>query len=304
MNLARLPSSSTPLGPVDLLGAPWERDSGPDLANIYLHARYYDPVLGIFLSPDPAGADLNTYRYAGGDPVNRLDPSGLEWRYLCTGTGTKVVTDSEGRGHVVDSGECNKWDWIWFEPDPRTQSNPRPDFCSRFPTSPRCSGVKPTSPPPPPPGCQPGDPLCDPNPCAQDPSICTGGTPRLEDEVPVGEPSLPFDRSPNPVPTDYLYSAAQWGTCVQDRVGLGALATMVGLAGTTRLAPSIGGEVGGALGRRAVSRGGLSLLQRVSVLVRYTAAGVEAGSAAAASTAVLGGAAAGYAIWSFGACAF
>jgi RHS repeat-associated protein len=47
----------------------------------YLHARYYDPVLGVFLSPDPIGADLNTYRYAGGDPVNRLDPSGLDDTY-------------------------------------------------------------------------------------------------------------------------------------------------------------------------------------------------------------------------------
>jgi RHS repeat-associated protein len=43
----------------------------------YLHARYYDPKLGLFLSPDPAGADLNTYAYATGDPVNLLDRSGL-----------------------------------------------------------------------------------------------------------------------------------------------------------------------------------------------------------------------------------
>ncbi len=50
---------------------------GPELANIYLHARYYDSSLGIFLSPDPIGADSNTYRYAGGDPANYSDPSGL-----------------------------------------------------------------------------------------------------------------------------------------------------------------------------------------------------------------------------------
>jgi len=50
---------------------------GPGLATIYLHARYYDPALGIFLSPDPAGADSNTYRYSGGDPVNFSDRSGL-----------------------------------------------------------------------------------------------------------------------------------------------------------------------------------------------------------------------------------
>lgn len=63
---------------VDLLGAPWVAKSGPDLANIYLHARYYDSALGIFLSPDPAEADMNSYRYGSNDPVNMLDPSGLD----------------------------------------------------------------------------------------------------------------------------------------------------------------------------------------------------------------------------------
>jgi RHS repeat-associated protein len=43
----------------------------------YLHARYLDPKLGLFLSPDPAGASLNSYLYASGDPVNWSDPSGL-----------------------------------------------------------------------------------------------------------------------------------------------------------------------------------------------------------------------------------
>ncbi|MBP6702234.1 MAG: VCBS repeat-containing protein [Vicinamibacteria bacterium] len=43
----------------------------------YLHARYYDSALGLFVSPDPIGADLNTYRYVGGDPANGTDRSGL-----------------------------------------------------------------------------------------------------------------------------------------------------------------------------------------------------------------------------------
>jgi RHS repeat-associated protein len=45
----------------------------------YLHARYFDPQLGVFLSPDPIGVagGLNQYGYGFGDPVNNADPSGL-----------------------------------------------------------------------------------------------------------------------------------------------------------------------------------------------------------------------------------
>lgn len=46
---------------------------------IYLRARYYDPQLGRFISEDPLGlaAGLNRYLYAGNNPVNYSDPSGL-----------------------------------------------------------------------------------------------------------------------------------------------------------------------------------------------------------------------------------
>jgi RHS repeat-associated protein len=47
----------------------------------YLHARYYDPFYGRFLSPDTwdpilAGVDINRYAYAGDDPVNFSDANG------------------------------------------------------------------------------------------------------------------------------------------------------------------------------------------------------------------------------------
>jgi RHS repeat-associated protein len=47
----------------------------------YLHARYYDPELGRFLSPDwwdpwKEGVDVNRYAYALNDPINMSDPNG------------------------------------------------------------------------------------------------------------------------------------------------------------------------------------------------------------------------------------
>ena len=47
----------------------------------YLHARYYDPNLGRFLTPDTwdpilAGVDFNRYAYAANDPVNMSDANG------------------------------------------------------------------------------------------------------------------------------------------------------------------------------------------------------------------------------------
>ena len=47
----------------------------------YLHARYYDPNLGRFLTPDTwdpilAGVDFNRYAYAANDPVNKSDANG------------------------------------------------------------------------------------------------------------------------------------------------------------------------------------------------------------------------------------
>ncbi|MGI8821601.1 MAG: RHS repeat-associated core domain-containing protein [Chthoniobacterales bacterium] len=43
--------------------------------------RAYNPTLGRFMSEDPKGfaaGDRNLFRYCGGDPVNRTDPTGLD----------------------------------------------------------------------------------------------------------------------------------------------------------------------------------------------------------------------------------
>ena len=57
------------------------RDSATGLS--YMKARFYDPILGRFLSPDPVTfksggfEHLNRYVYVSGDPINYWDPLGL-----------------------------------------------------------------------------------------------------------------------------------------------------------------------------------------------------------------------------------
>jgi len=40
-------------------------------------ARYYDPTIGRFTQPDPSNQETNRYLYAGANPCNNTDPTGL-----------------------------------------------------------------------------------------------------------------------------------------------------------------------------------------------------------------------------------
>ena len=52
----------------------------PGAGLTHFRARAYDPGTGRWVSADPIGVagGINLYGYAGGDPVNRVDPSGLQ----------------------------------------------------------------------------------------------------------------------------------------------------------------------------------------------------------------------------------
>lgn len=64
-------------------------DDGTGL--FYYRARYYMPGCGRFISEDPIGlrsGQANNYAYVGGDPIGRIDPSGLHG--VCSVTGNNV----------------------------------------------------------------------------------------------------------------------------------------------------------------------------------------------------------------------
>lgn len=64
----------------------------------YNYFRYYEPETGRYLSSDPIGVagGLNTYGYANGNPINRLDPFGLSDVTFDRGRGTIIIYDNKG----------------------------------------------------------------------------------------------------------------------------------------------------------------------------------------------------------------
>ena len=62
-------------------GALW---LGPEVDLYYMRNRWYEPKTGRFLSEDPIWLDggINLYAFAGNDPVNAADPTGLQCQWV------------------------------------------------------------------------------------------------------------------------------------------------------------------------------------------------------------------------------
>lgn len=67
----------------------------------YLRHRYYEPGVGRFTQVDPAQAGDNWYAYCGGDPVNRIDPMGLDWEWIAAENGWRWKAN-EANGERAD----------------------------------------------------------------------------------------------------------------------------------------------------------------------------------------------------------
>lgn len=72
----------------------------------YVRAQWYDPLTKRFMSPDPIGlaGGVNPYLFAGGDPMNAKDPSGL------------LVSDRRGVCSL-NAGSCGNPSTFGFEGD-------------------------------------------------------------------------------------------------------------------------------------------------------------------------------------------
>ena len=146
--------------------------AGTEYAGIYLHARYFDPALGLFLSPDPMdpahpGVGTNRYSYAFGNPVNATDRFGSMLDLQCREKSrhTRAGPPEESWMRVTVVIECQ----LVYIPDPVDirqgpvqPHNPfdRRDPADRDPRNKDPKNPKNPNPVPPDSACTPDDLTC------------------------------------------------------------------------------------------------------------------------------------------------
>jgi RHS repeat-associated protein len=76
----------------------------PETGYQYLRARYYDPSTGVFLTRDPLETQTReAYGYAGGNPLNRTDPTGQNW----------FSDRASDLGGAIAGAADGAWDTAW-----------------------------------------------------------------------------------------------------------------------------------------------------------------------------------------------
>ncbi len=84
----------------------------------FMRARYYDPVLGRFISEDPIGlaGGVNPTAFVDGEPVGRVDPSGLDWHCIenrsFVSVGPTSGSSGTGGSWATSSEEYYRCSWV------------------------------------------------------------------------------------------------------------------------------------------------------------------------------------------------
>lgn len=91
--------AATNIGRFQYTGQAWL----PELSMSYYKARIYSPALGRFMQTDPIGYGdgINWYNYVGSDPINRIDPMGLN---QCDDMGFYTIRQGQNISEGSDLG--------------------------------------------------------------------------------------------------------------------------------------------------------------------------------------------------------
>jgi RHS repeat-associated protein len=73
----------------------------PEVGLVNLNARYYDPAIGRFISPDwwdpnKPSVGTNRYAYSDNDPINKSDPTGHQWAAAADAQGRMPTGEAAG----------------------------------------------------------------------------------------------------------------------------------------------------------------------------------------------------------------
>jgi RHS repeat-associated protein len=102
------------------------REYDSETGMYFYRARYYDPKVGRFVTKDPigfGGGDVNLYNYVGANPVNWIDPFGLDWNY---DRSTNTLNQTDKNGKVVNSWTAVSGPWGNGQLPPGDYTLPRP----------------------------------------------------------------------------------------------------------------------------------------------------------------------------------
>ena len=100
-NILRMSGTLAELNPLRYRGYVYDQETGL----YYVSSRYYDPVIGRFVSPDNVNllgangdfASMNLFAYCGNNPVARKDESGYLWTNILIGAGIGAIAGVVGQ---------------------------------------------------------------------------------------------------------------------------------------------------------------------------------------------------------------